>query len=60
MVDLLGAHVSTAGGISNAPTRGAEIGATAIQVFTKSLGGFVAEWDFARTLAIYMPRDTIW
>ena len=36
MVDLLGAHVSTAGGISNALTRGAEIGATAIQVFTKS------------------------
>ncbi len=36
VVNLLGAHVSTAGGISNAPTRGAEIGATAIQVFTKS------------------------
>lgn len=27
--------MSTAGGIANAPTRGAEIGATAIQVFTK-------------------------
>lgn len=33
---LLGAHVSVAGGISRAPGRGARIGATAIQVFTKS------------------------
>jgi deoxyribonuclease IV len=32
---LLGAHVSTAGGVTNAPARGAEIGATAIQIFTK-------------------------
>jgi deoxyribonuclease IV len=32
---LLGAHVSTAGGIRNAPDRGAEIDATAIQIFTK-------------------------
>ncbi len=32
---LLGAHVSTAGGCRNAPARGADIGATAIQVFTK-------------------------
>jgi deoxyribonuclease-4 len=33
---LLGAHVSTAGGISTAPARGTDIGATAIQVFTKT------------------------
>ncbi len=32
---LLGAHVSTAGGVGNAPPRGGEIGATAIQIFTK-------------------------
>jgi deoxyribonuclease IV len=32
---LLGAHVSTAGGVVNAPARGAEIGANAIQIFTK-------------------------
>jgi deoxyribonuclease-4 len=32
---LLGAHVSTAGGCCNAPGRAAEIGATAIQIFTK-------------------------
>lgn len=32
---LLGAHVSTAGGVANAPARAAEIGANAIQIFTK-------------------------
>jgi deoxyribonuclease-4 len=32
---LLGAHVSTAGGCRNAPGRAADIGAVAIQVFTK-------------------------
>lgn len=32
---LLGAHVSTAGGMANAPVRATEIGATAVQVFTK-------------------------
>ena len=34
--DLLGAHVSTQGGVARAPARGAAIGATAIQVFTKT------------------------
>ncbi len=33
---LLGAHVSTAGGVASAPARGTEIGATAIQIFTKT------------------------
>jgi deoxyribonuclease-4 len=33
---LLGAHVSTAGGIEHAPARGKAIGANAIQVFTKT------------------------
>ncbi len=33
--ELLGAHVSTAGGVASAPARGAEIGASAIQIFTK-------------------------
>ncbi len=32
---LLGAHVSTAGGTSNAPPRARAIGATAMQIFTK-------------------------
>ena len=37
MTDLiLGAHVSTQGGVANAPARGRAIGATAIQVFTKT------------------------
>jgi len=31
----LGAHVSTSGGVATAPPRGADIGATAIQLFTK-------------------------
>jgi deoxyribonuclease-4 len=33
---LVGAHVSTAGGVANAPQRGAEIAASAIQIFTKT------------------------
>ena len=32
---LLGAHVSAAGGVPEAPLRAAEIGATAMQIFTK-------------------------
>lgn len=31
----LGAHISTAGGVGLAPARGDEIGATAVQIFTK-------------------------
>ncbi len=34
--ERLGAHVSTAGGPASAPARGAAIGATAIQIFTKT------------------------
>jgi deoxyribonuclease IV len=34
--DLLGAHVSTSGGLALAPARGDAIGATAIQLFTKT------------------------
>ncbi len=34
--DLLGAHVSTLGGVAEAPPRGVAIGAAAIQVFTKT------------------------
>ena len=33
---LLGAHVSTQGGVATAPARGRAIGATAIQLFTKT------------------------
>lgn len=36
MGDLVGAHVSTAGGVALAPARGAAVGATAIQIFTKT------------------------
>lgn len=34
--ELLGAHVSTQGGVHTAPERGLAIGATALQVFTKT------------------------
>jgi deoxyribonuclease-4 len=33
--DLLGAHISTAGGVANAPPRSDDIGGTAMQIFTK-------------------------
>ena len=36
VLDLLGAHVSTQGGVHNALARGKAIGASAIQVFTKT------------------------
>ena len=36
--DYLGAHVSVQGGVHRAPVRGLAIGATAIQVFTKTPG----------------------
>lgn len=36
VTSLLGAHVSTAGGVASAPARGVAIGATAIQIFTKT------------------------
>ncbi|MGH7606298.1 MAG: deoxyribonuclease IV [Gemmatimonadales bacterium] len=35
-VELLGAHVSSQGGVAESPARGAAIGATAIQLFTKT------------------------
>ena len=34
--EMLGAHVSVSGGMATAPGRGMAIGATAIQVFTKT------------------------
>src|SRR5438046_5806102 len=34
--ELLGAHVSTQGGVARAPERGVAIGASAIQIFTKT------------------------
>ena len=34
--DLVGAHVSSQGGVARAPARGVEVGASAIQVFTKT------------------------
>jgi len=60
---ILGAHVSTSGGIHLAPARGADIGATAIQVFTKSPN----QWrdpalppDAREALAKSMSNHDIW
>ncbi|CAN5292008.1 deoxyribonuclease IV [soil metagenome] len=54
---LLGAHVSTAGGVQTAPARGAQIGAAAIQIFTKQPSRW-AEPDIpAERVATY--RDTV-
>jgi deoxyribonuclease-4 len=36
MISLIGAHISIAGGLDQAPSRGEEIGCTAIQIFTKN------------------------
>lgn len=38
----LGAHISTAGGVANAPARADDIGATAMQIFTKQPNRWVA------------------
>jgi deoxyribonuclease-4 len=47
---LLGAHVSTAGGVEHAPARGAEIGADVIQIFTKQVNRW-AEREIDRETA---------
>lgn len=54
---LLGAHVSTAGGVQTAPGRGAEIGAAAIQIFTKQPSRWAEPNIPADRVASY--RDTV-
>jgi deoxyribonuclease-4 len=54
-VTLLGAHVSTAGGIELAPARGAEIGADVIQIFTKQVNRW-AEREIDRETAAAFRR----
>ncbi len=54
-VTLLGAHVSTAGGVEHAPARGAEIGADVIQIFTKQVNRW-AERDIDRETAAAFRR----
>jgi deoxyribonuclease-4 len=54
-VTLLGAHVSTAGGVEHAPARGAEIGADVIQIFTKQANRW-AERDIDRETAAAFRR----
>ena len=40
---LLGAHVSIAGGVKNAPLNGEKIGCDAIQIFTKNQRQWIAK-----------------
>jgi len=65
MTDLLGAHVSTAGGVKAAPPRAAAIGATAMQIFTKQANRWAEREcdederrDFAEALAATGVRVT--
>ena len=67
---LLGAHVSTAGGIATAPARAKAIGATALQLFTKQAnrwaergceGGECAAWRSAlgeTAVAVTVAHDS--
>lgn len=66
MNDLLGAHVSTAGGIRSAPPRAGAIAATAMQIFTKQPNRWAEpslaedEYDaFATALALTNARTTV-
>jgi deoxyribonuclease-4 len=54
---LLGAHVSTAGGIDLAPGRGAQVGADVIQIFTKQVNRW-AERDID-SAAAQLFRDAL-
>jgi deoxyribonuclease-4 len=55
---LLGAHVSTAGGVALAPARGRVIGATAIQVFTKTPNQWREPKIDAREIAAFRAEVT--
>jgi deoxyribonuclease-4 len=66
MNDLLGAHVSTAGGIRSAPPRAGAIAATAMQIFTKQPNRWAEptladdEYDaFAAALALTAATATV-
>ncbi|NIN72551.1 MAG: deoxyribonuclease IV [Gemmatimonadetes bacterium] len=52
-VALLGAHVSSAGGVEHAPARGAEIGADVIQIFTKQVNRWAERDIDAETAAAF-------
>jgi deoxyribonuclease-4 len=59
---MLGAHVSTAGGLHNAPERGREIAAEAIQVFTRNQVQWAARpvsWTEAAAFRAAVERNGI-
>ena len=53
---LLGAHVSTQGGVAAAPERGRAIGATAIQIFTKTPNQWREPVIASETAALFRTR----
>lgn len=54
----LGAHVSTSGGVANGPPRAVDIGATAMQLFTKQANQWKERlFDDAETLAFRAALD---
>ena len=55
--DLLGAHVSTQGGVATALARGSAIGATAIQVFTKTPNQWREPTVTTEVRAAFRPRS---
>jgi deoxyribonuclease-4 len=61
-VTLLGAHVSTAGGVERAPARGAEIGADVIQIFTKQVNRWAErdiDWETAAAFRRSLSEHSI-
>lgn len=53
LLSPLGAHISTAGGVSSAPPRAVAVGATAMQIFTKQASQWVERGVGAEELASY-------
>jgi deoxyribonuclease-4 len=53
---FIGAHVSAAGGVENAPLNAREIGATAFALFTKNQRQWVAPPLTARSIALFKER----
>jgi deoxyribonuclease-4 len=53
---LLGAHVSTSGGVFNAPVNGKNLGCTAIQIFTKNQRQWAARPLMDEEVSAYFER----
>ena len=56
----IGAHVSAAGGVDNAPMRAREIGANAFALFTKNQRQWVANRSMRKRLMRLRPTAKCW